>query len=85
MVCVAPLRFSLVYADILFIHCNKALAWYFTDPWLAKTITLIILPFGLMSIPAGFYWIVKRARMPYFLELSWALWIIFITSNLLIH
>ena len=81
----APIHLCVIYIDTIFVQTNIILAEYFTSHWLAKTITLIALPFGIVGIPGGLYWLVSRKKMPYFLELTWGLWVMLITSNLLIH
>ena len=76
---------GLIYVKLLFVYCNHQLAYYFPNYWLVKIITLIVLSVGIMSIPGGLFWLIKRKKMPYFLELTWVLWVIFVTSNLIIH
>ena len=76
---------ALIYVDTLFVFVNDVLIYYFPNGWLAETITQLVLSFGLVSIPGGIYWLLKRQQMPYFLEITWVLWIIFYCSNVLIH
>ncbi len=80
-----PLHRFLVYADNVFTRINSSLNYYFTSPELAKFITLIVLPLGLACLPGGLYWLIKRKKMPYFLELTWVLWVIFLANNLISH
>ncbi len=81
----APMQLGIVYIDMLFTYTNVVLAEFFTNHWLAKTITLMVLPLGLSYCPAGLYWLIKRKKMPYIAELTWLLWLVFITSNALIR
>lgn len=39
-------------------------------------IALLSIPILIASIPAAFYWMVRRHFFPYFLEIVWVVWLI---------
>jgi hypothetical protein len=89
---VAFARFAhmlIVYIDMLYAFINMKLAPIFTHNGLGltirKTILLVSIPIIIAAIPALTYRLVKGNDMPYFLELTWCLWLVVVLSNILIH
>lgn len=46
----------------------------------AKTISLILVPLLITSLPALIYWLITRREVNYFYFISWLIWIILITT-----
>lgn len=44
--------------------------------WIKKLLTFLAVPLFLTLVPAGIYWAMKRATMPYMKEIFWVLWIV---------
>lgn len=79
----------IVYVDLLYAYLNNALAPLFGNGFwglfFRDMCTLVLTPFVLASIPAVIYWLLKRKKMPYFIQLIWLFWLILALSNYLIH
>lgn len=78
----------LAYANVLYMYINTALMPLFGQGYMGEAFrdmfTLLLTPLILAGIPALIYWIVKRSKMPYFIELTWLLWLTFAMSSYLI-
>ncbi len=79
----------LLYAAILYAFINALFEPVFGTGLIADALsdmlTLVFTPFLLAGIPALIYWLIKRKKMPYFIELIWLFWIIFALSSYLVH
>ncbi|MCH9755890.1 MAG: hypothetical protein K0U37_01695 [Gammaproteobacteria bacterium] len=78
-----------VYVDLLYVILNNFLEPLFGSGLIGEAfrdmVTLILTPLFLAALPALIYWLIKRKQMPYFLELTWLLWLILAMSSYLIH
>ncbi|ARG98081.1 hypothetical protein [Legionella micdadei] len=79
----------LVYIDMLYVFINIKLTPIFSQGGLGtvirKVILLVLIPVIIAAIPALSYRLVKGKEMPYFMELTWCLWLVVVLSNVLIH
>lgn len=79
----------IVYIDFFYTFINLKLTPIFTQTGLGllvrKVILLVFIPVSIAAIPALVYRLVKGHNMPYFIELSWCLWLVIVLSNILIH
>ncbi len=78
-----------VYVNLFYVYLNTWLEPLFGQGLIGEAfrdmLTLMLTPFVLAGIPALIYWLVKRKKMPYFLTLIWAFWLILALSSYLIH
>ncbi|WP_028387974.1 hypothetical protein [Legionella fairfieldensis] len=79
----------LVYIDMFYVFMNLKLAAVFSQSeWgiiIRKVLLLVLIPVLIAAIPALIYRLFKGKEMPYFIELTWCLWLIIVLSTLLIH
>ena len=79
----------LVYIDMLYAYFNLKLTPVFSHGGLGiitrKVILLVVIPVLIAAIPALIYRLIKGREMPYFIELTWCLWLIIVLSNILIR
>ena len=77
-------KFVLVYATLLYAYIDSALTPVFSQGLIGEALkdmlTLVITPLIITGVPALIYWAIKRKQMPYFLELTWLLWLVFAMS-----
>jgi len=82
------LHILVVYIDTIFTYLSIKLAPVFSKTALGlvirKTIVLILLPVIIVGIPALIYRAVKGKQMPYFIAVTWLVWLIIVISNILI-
>ncbi|MDF1826745.1 MAG: hypothetical protein P1U39_00475 [Legionellaceae bacterium] len=82
-------KLFVIYADIIYTYINTLLAPLFGSGFVGEVFrnlfTLVLVPLGIAAIPALIYWLIKRKHMPYFIELTWVLWLIIAMSSYLIH
>lgn len=82
-------KLFIIYADIVYTYINTLLAPLFGSGYIGEIfrnlVTLVLVPLGIAAIPALIYWLIKRKPMPYFIELTWALWLMIAMSSYLIH
>lgn len=78
-----------VYIDTFFTYVNVKLASVFSMTHIGllarKIIVLVFLPVLIAAVPALTYRAVKGGHMPYFMELTWLLWLVIVLSNILIR
>ena len=78
-----------IYMDLLYVYLNQRLQPLFGSGFMGEAfrdmVTLVIIPFAMAAIPALVYWVFKRKKMPYFIELIWLFWLIIAVSSYLIH
>lgn len=74
---------NMIYA-IIHVKLNPFFNYMGLSMMVRKVILLILIPVGIASIPALIYRLIRGRWMPYFIELTWVLWFIFILSHLLI-
>lgn len=79
----------IVYIDMLYAFINIKLTPIFSQSGLGlvfrKVILLVAIPVIIAAIPALSYRLVKGKEMPYFIELTWCLWLVIVLSNVLIR
>lgn len=76
---------GIIYFDMLYTYLNLSLSSYIEGTWIRNVIIMVLLPLGLAGIPALIYRLIKKQNMPYFLPLTWFLWLVFVLSNVLIQ
>lgn len=78
----------IVYVDLFYTFINVKLAPIFSNGALGimirKVISLVLLPVVIASIPGVIYRVVKGQNMPYFIEVTWFLWLVIVLSKVLI-
>lgn len=88
VLCAKYAHLLIVYIDLFYIYLNVTLAPIFSSSELGilirKIITLVFLPVAIVSIPALIYYAIKRKRMPYFIPITWILWLVIVLSKILI-
>jgi len=79
----------IVYIDMFYTYVNVTLAPVFNNSDLGilirKILTLVLLPVVIVAIPALIYFAIKGKRMPYFIEITWILWLVIVLSKVLIR
>ena len=79
----------IVYIDMIYTIINVKLAPIFNNSNLGimirKVITLVFLPVCIAAIPALIYRAIKGQHMPYFIGITWLLWLVIVLSKVLIH
>jgi hypothetical protein len=83
------IKLFFVYMNLLYAYLNAVLQPLFGSGIMGESfrdmVTLVLIPFVLAAIPALIYWVIKRKKMPHFLELIWLFWLILALSSYLIH
>ena len=78
-----------VYIDMGYAYLNfKLIPIFSASPFgmmIRNVFTLTMLPVILVGIPALAYRAIKGQTMPYFIEVTWILWLIIVLSKVLIH
>lgn len=78
----------IVYIDMLYTYIYVQLASIFyknnLSAEISKIILLVLIPTLIAVIPALVYRLFKGKKMPYFIELTWCLWLVIVLSNVLI-
>lgn len=79
----------IVRIDMLYTYINVQLTPIFNRSGLGAIVrnvfTLVLLPVILAAIPALFYRLIKGENMPFFIPITWVLWLIIVLSNVLIR
>ncbi|MDP1602898.1 MAG: hypothetical protein Q8M03_06490 [Legionella sp.] len=79
----------IVYIDLFYSYINLHLSPIFNQGGIgsiiSKVLLLVLIPILIAAIPALVYRLIKGKNMPYFIELTWCLWLVIILSNVLIH
>lgn len=79
----------IVYIDLVYAYINLKLAPIFSTTPLGSLVRnvclLVLLPIIITAVPALIYRLIKGHTMPYFIEITWLLWLILACSKLLIH
>ncbi len=79
----------IVYIDMFYTFINVKLAPIFSNSGVGilirKVISLTLLPVLISAIPALIYLGIKGKSMPYFIEVTWIIWLIIVLSKVLIH
>lgn len=82
-------KLCVLYVDLFYTYINTLLEPLFGSGFIGEIFrnlfTLVLVPLTIAAIPAFIYWLVKRKYMPYFIELSWLLWLIIAMSSYLIR
>jgi hypothetical protein len=88
VMCAKYAHLLIVYIDMFYTYLNVTLAPIFSHSELGilirKIITLVLLPVAIMAIPALIYYAIKGNRLPYFIQITWILWLVIVMSNILI-
>ena len=78
-----------MYMNVLYTYVNQALKPVFGSGFAGEIVrdmvSLMLIPLAIAALPALLYWLIKRKKMPYFIELTWLLWLIFAISSYLIR
>lgn len=89
IMCAKYAKLFILYADIFYTYINTILQPLFGSGFIGEIFrnvcTLVLVPLAIAAIPALVYWAIKRKQMPYFIELTWVLWLIIAMSSYLIH
>lgn len=85
VLCAKYVHLGITYIDMLYTYINLAIAPYAENHWIRNVVIMIALPLAITSIPALIYRLIKKQNMPYFLESTWIVWLIFVLSNVLIQ
>lgn len=79
----------IVYLDMLYTYTNLQMAPIFSSGavgvLIRKTISLVVIPVAIAAIPALIYRLIKGQPLPYFIQITWLLWLIIVLSKVLIH
>ncbi len=79
----------IVYIDMFYTIINVKLAPIFSNSGMGilirKVISLTVLPVLIAAIPALVWRGIKGQHMPYFIEITWVLWLVIVLSKVLIH
>lgn len=79
----------IVYIDLLYTFINLKLAPIFSNSGIGimirKVLSLVLIPVSLAAIPALIYRAIKGHHSPYFIEITWFLWLVIVLSKVLIH
>ena len=79
----------IVYLDFLYTYVNVQLKPIFssssTGELFRKVISLVLIPVVIACVPALFYRLIKGQHMPYFIQITWMLWLVIVLSKVLIH
>jgi len=82
-------KLFIVYADLFYTYVNTFLEPLFGSGFVGEVfrnlVTLVLVPLSIAAVPALIYWLIKRKHMPYFVELTWLLWLIIAMSSYLIR
>lgn len=76
---------GIIYVDMLYTYLNLTLSTLIEGSWLRNVVIMVFLPLAIAGIPALLYRLIKKQNMPYFLPLTWFLWLVFVLSNVLIQ
>ena len=79
----------IVYIVLFYTYINVKLALIFSNSalgiMLRQVLSLVLLPIAIAAIPALIYRAIKGSQMPYFMEVTWLLWLVIVLSKVLIH
>ena len=79
----------IVYIDMVYTYVNVKLSLVLNHGTsgiiLRNVLTLVLLPVIIAAIPATGYRLIKHQNLPYFIEITWLLWLIIVLSKVLIH
>jgi hypothetical protein len=78
-----------VYLDMLYTYVNLQLAPVFssseTGVLIRQMFSLVLIPVIIACLPALAYRAIKGQHMPYFIEVTWLLWLVIVLSKVLIR
>lgn len=79
----------IIYIDLVYTYINVTISPVFnsgtTGTVIRNVLTLVLIPVIIVGIPALIYRAIKGQHMPYFVEVTWLLWLILVLSKVLIH
>jgi len=79
----------IVYIDILYNAVNLKLMPVFSNSetgiMIRKVFSLVVIPVVIAAIPALIYRLIKGKQLPYFIQITWFLWLVIVLSKVLIR
>lgn len=82
-------QLMIVYIDTFYTYVNLTLSPIFsrseTGILIRSVLSLVFIPVMLAAIPALVYRLIKGQNMPYFIHVTWLLWLILVLSKILIQ
>ena len=79
----------IVYIDIFYNFVNLQLMPIFSNTdtgiMMRKVLCLVFIPVIIAAVPALIYRLIKGSHMPYFIQLTWFLWLVLVLSKVLIR
>ncbi len=79
----------IVYLDMLYTYVNLQLSPVFsssaTGILIRQVFSLVLIPVLIACIPALAYRAIKGQHMPYFIQVTWLLWLVIVLSRVLIR
>ncbi|WP_133126837.1 hypothetical protein [Legionella nagasakiensis] len=79
----------IVYIDMFYMYVNLKLSPIFSQSeagiMIRKVFSLVMIPVAIAAIPALTYRLIKGRNMPYFIQITWLLWLIVVLSKVLIQ
>ena len=82
-------KLFVLYTDLFYTYINTLLEPLFGSGFMGEIFrnffTLVLVPLAIAAIPALIYRLIKHKHMPYFIELTWLLWLIIAMSSYLIR
>ena len=80
---------AIVYIDMFYTWVTLELTPIFSSSMYGTLIrnvfSLVVLPVIIVGIPALIYRVIKGQYMPYFIEITWIIWLIIVLSKVLIR
>lgn len=79
----------IVYIDTFYTWVNLKLAPIFsasqTGILIRDAVSLVVIPIVIVGTPALIYRLIKKQAMPYFLPITWLVWLTIVLSKVLIQ
>lgn len=79
----------IVYIAMAYTYANVKLMPIFSSTavgiMLRQVLTLVLIPVIIAAIPALSYRLIKGKSMPYFIEVTWLIWLVLVLCKVLIH
>ncbi|AHE67756.1 hypothetical protein Loa_02214 [Legionella oakridgensis ATCC 33761 = DSM 21215] len=79
----------IVYIDMFYTYVNLKLSPIFsaneTGIMIRKVFSLVLIPVAIAAVPALVYRLIKGRHMPYFIHITWLLWLVVVLSKVLIQ
>lgn len=79
----------IVYIDLVYTYISIKLAPIFSNTSVGiitrNVLILVLIPVVIVGIPALIYRLIKGRQMPYFIEITWLIWLVLVLSKVLIQ